>query len=468
MKCNLCGAMLPDDAHFCHRCGERTGTVRENPAGVSPMESADDLQKNASKSISMPENTAAKEEVVCEKAKQKKFVLPLKKPTKKCLHTAGTGILMLGVFFAFIFVFLIGFNVSLDGTIAESDDSAALLLSHFRAYQYHIFEFFGPQYSLLFASAEGFSQTMIVPLVVCMLHTLISAATLVAVVVCSLLAGIRYAKSFHENDGNAKSITVPAFIAILSYMAGSAALFSLSAFSENIYSPSVELSMHFQYNGATVAGTVLTALCMAAYLVLFVLSREECARNKRTILKNCLRAAKFAVLLAAVFLVCGAPLAIRGTGEQSVAGTLSLVSAISVINNLCGMDFSLPYSAAATFSCAAGAVMQYGLFALLLIALISFIKGVHGKQEKKPLPFAIALSAVAAAAMVMCFVAGTFLCKFYTASAASMQYQTEAGTLITVFILTVVSLVLTVADGIAEERAQKERELPATAEADAD
>lgn len=459
MKCEFCGTQLPDDALFCLRCGNKTA---ESPSS-SDLHANNELaaaEASAQKAANGSETMQGAQPTAPLTTKKKKFPFAIKKPTKPFLSAAGEGILMLGVFFAFIFVFLIGYEVKVTQTILGLDDSSSLLPYLFQPYHYNILEYFGAQYSVFFNLPEGMSNAMIVQLIVCILHTIVAAATVVSVVVFSVIAGIRYAKSFKKESSGGKSFTEPALAAILSYIAGAAVLFSLSASSEEIYSQYLQISTDFRYDGATVAGTVLAVICAVIYFALFVASRENTVWNKQTVLKNIFRAVKFSMLLTAIFFVCKAPITIRSmSAEESVEATISFVGAISMVGSVSNMDFSVAHSATTVFSCAVGAVLQYVLFALLLIALRSTVGEVYGKKEKQPLPFAIALTVLSAAAMIVCFVAADFLRKFYAASLTSAQYQIAVGTLIAVFILTVINLVFTVADGIVEEKNEKSASL---------
>lgn len=278
MECKNCGTPCPDEAVYCGKCGNRLD-------GKKPCSACGKLVDGQSTYCIYCGNRLDGKNVCkkCGEAYEGQFcpacgtgvALPKKKTTavsgvktdkaKRISSLITSGVAMLGVLFAFIFVFLIGVKTGVPGVVGESET---------------LFYYFGDFYKEF--NATDFAELATADftpwyiqylekeaLAIGIYGTVISALSLLCVCAFAVVAITVYVRGllgFTQKKAGGWAVATA-----LSYIVGATAFVSLhnirvqSSLQTGSQLDVSELSNAITYNGATKAGIVLCAIFIGAY-----------------------------------------------------------------------------------------------------------------------------------------------------------------------------------------------------------
>lgn len=254
INCPDCGALLPADSAFCEVCGKQLPSVQ--PVKV----------KNTV-------NTAELQNVI---------------------GYLTTAFAILAAFFSFVFVFCTGVSFSgsleIDGIIPEAADHNIYYYMSSAAYE-------------AFSAVTEHDAISATALIISIFGTLISVATLVSVLVTSIMTMTYGTIKLIKKDSKRDPFKL-AIITVMCFITGAvllAALENVSAVYGGSQLGSFDIDMNYSVglNGATVAGIVLSLIFM--FSMIFV----KAAANYKQLFKleNIIKAASCAVSIVLVIIV---------------------------------------------------------------------------------------------------------------------------------------------------------------------
>ena len=291
--CPSCGKMIPEDGKFCLYCGFRMEPAAPARQAEPPVQPAAWQQNGYA--APQPAPSPAQSQAYAAPAQSRPaaqgwsapakpsgygspyYGAPVARPrmpaekVKAILKTVADGLAAFGALLAFVFVFLIGGNLT--GYIPDgSPDGIQSSIFPLLQGDWNIFSCFGDSYSAMADAAEAFGTTSFVKYaydINAALSIVIAALTLAGAAACFIFAVVRYVRVLtHKTE---KSMFGPAMATFVVFVAGACLLGALMA--ERVYmaaadysSPTVE-EFEVVANGATVAGIVLGAVMLVCSLV---------------------------------------------------------------------------------------------------------------------------------------------------------------------------------------------------------
>lgn len=288
--CPSCGKLVADEGKFCPFCGQRLAqpqtempraplyaASRVPPAPPQAAPSPAQSQAYAAPAQSRPAADGWSAPAQPSGYGSPYYGAPVARPrmpaekVKAILKTVADGLAAFGALLAFVFVFLIGGNLT--GYIPDgSPDGIQSSIFPLLQGDWNIFSCFGDSYSAMADAAEAFGTTSFVKYaydINAALSIVIAALTLAGAAACFIFAVVRYVRVLtHKTE---KSMFGPAMATFVVFVAGACLLGALMA--ERVYmaaadysSPTVE-EFEVVANGATVAGIVLGAVMLVCSLV---------------------------------------------------------------------------------------------------------------------------------------------------------------------------------------------------------
>lgn len=290
--CPSCGKLVADEGKFCPFCGQRLAQPQtEMPRAPlyaasrvppAPPQAASLPAQPQTQAYGAPAQPRPAADGWSAPAKPSGcgspyYGAPVARPrmpaekVKAILKAVADGLAAFGALLAFVFVFLIGGNLT--GYIPDgSPDGIQSSIFPLLQGDWNIFSCFGDSYSAMADAAEAFGTNSFVKYaydINAALSIVIAALTLAGVAACFIFAAVRYVRVLtHKTE---KSVFGPAMATFVVFVAGACLLGALMA--ERVYMATADYSAatveEFEVvaNGATVAGIVLGAVMLVCSLV---------------------------------------------------------------------------------------------------------------------------------------------------------------------------------------------------------
>lgn len=363
--CPACGYENADDALFCNRCGTRlNGETKIEPKGETPVPP-----------------------VATNKARW---------GWRKILELCGGISAMCGIFCVLLCTFLLG----IDGSMTLSSGGSSMTAVSERIYYY-----FGGAYDDVTAILDelkyysGTTETSLyLPVVI---GTVVSAGTMVAVFVLSVLTAVRYGL---KTAGKSEKDYAPFAIAtVLTFILGSLLLLADNAAYQSYHSSSESATLSVSLNDAGIAGIICGLVCLAGFLgCRFAQGGKELA-TKQSVIKICFTTVAL-VLLGVIFGMAGKPgilMKVDATTSSTVTTGTNLLAFGSSLAIYSEMSSSLEEPFAEYIFAFLGQGMQLALIVLAALAIISRLRHLIEQNQKSGLALAISLVAVAIVYLVL-------------------------------------------------------------------
>ncbi len=311
MFCKYCGEENSDDSLFCKKCGKKLETDRCPACGAEVPAGAQFCVKCGAK---VGENVAEPEETEEQLSPRAKLFNIL---------SAVAGIAVAA--FALVFVFFTGFADSM-GTVYVGNRNEALFVSENRDIYYYFGDVYKTITETMSTLAEGsfspkanyhsYESSLYFPAV---FGTVISAALLVAVTAFSIIAIVGCAKRL--SHGKTKGGTGFAFAAFGAYLAGALAICALNSFSYTSVGTAsystVTYTQNVTLNGATISGLVICGVFALASAGFAAAVKGKKLFNMGNCAQLILSAVKFAAVMAAIALSCGAVIVMKEAASSA-------------------------------------------------------------------------------------------------------------------------------------------------------
>ena len=271
MICEKCGNEIPEGATYCPECGARSdGKVKCPSCGKFVAPKPYCTECGARTDGKTEEGASA---AVAQKPKRERPRID----TRKVLNYTAFIALGCAALFSLIFVFCLGVNLVSTGYLRTKTVSQS------------IYYYFGDgyraikkAYPILSKEPAGFRFAVYLPM---FLGTLISTVTMLGVIICAALTVVAYIKKFVKKQR--VSIAKPALATYLIFAIGATALLALQNESVKIiskFNESYNYTSGCQFNGATVAGLVLSSHGVAVFIAC-VVANERHKFNRQKIFK---------------------------------------------------------------------------------------------------------------------------------------------------------------------------------------
>lgn len=439
MICQNCNAEMPDDAAFCPFCGAKHVRTDICPKCGKPFAEGEvyctacgarldgkTVCRNCgtafegrfcpacgtavdAKPAAVPAAATAAAPAVATAAAADEFAVPAEKKAfdwRKLLLIIGGACSMAAVFFSLLFTFFIGFGVSIAGATTQQVES---LLGNQSSV--NIWYYFSKAYkdvdaviqAALLANGEVSTFAKSSLYMEAVMGTLTACITIVAVVVFSTLAVVRYVRHMlHKSDKGAGEF---ACLAVFFFIAGTLALralfdkqISVSIGLSSLSAQTVRIDTALDINAATKAGLTLAAIFLGLWF-----GCNIATRGKELITKSGLRAlipaAAGMVLLAVVLAVAGYG-AVGFSGNDLLRsltgynGSLEVTLGFPIIFKVLAGEFiTLPYEGAADAAAAYSYIAAIFTLAVVVLACVNFARlAAYSTEERgSVLPEAITL-----------------------------------------------------------------------------
>lgn len=407
MICKHCKTENPEESVFCMHCGKRMDEKKICPScGATCPEEAIFCNSCGTK---MVQEESGGEPIAAEPQPQSVPAVPKEKngtfeKVRSVFDLSGGICLMAAVLFAFVFVFCMGITAT--ASVKSSFSSATVSVSASETKM--MWEFFGSEYEELaealdrLPSYSGYYEAAnYIPVV---LSTVVCAGTLISVLVCTVIAAVKYGRHFkHPEVKYAK----PAIAAVLSFVLGATAFLMINSTSL-VYESDTRVSIHF--SDATLAGIILGATFLGLYCVsrVAVLGKEFVTKKVIINFVCTLVGILFVSLTAAFAASPSLNTNLNLSGKASLSkfelnffNSNTLISGIFTDNNI----KAVPENFIETF--VVSLLAQIAQIALLVLAFILLIKRTGGfeNDSKSCLGISIATFALAIAYLVLSCVA---------------------------------------------------------------
>lgn len=281
---------------------------------------------------------------------QSEIAVPSNCNWKNIVSRVGTSLALFGTVITLIFVFLIGFNVNNMAILSQIGSITDVNLDG----GVSIYDYFYKVYKQIVDLTDGMSSNplleeynftaiaLYLPAVIC---TVIAAGSIVAVATLGIIAIIKLIRKLMGYEtANAERF---AFAAFLTYVLGAALLrsFNIAAINATYATVSsstnmpvtVTLSVALDYSPATVAGIVIGAVSMGAYLACHVATRGAALKGAKTIVTTSLTAVCLAFVGIVTHYASGATLAMDVQGSGLVTAAMSA----NMFFQACGANIGL-------------------------------------------------------------------------------------------------------------------------------
>ncbi len=200
----------------------------------------------------------------------------------KALHLAGGICLIAGALLALVFAFFIGNTVTMTVAQGYYTDASETVTTGM------IWDDFGPSYkslAMIFEYMEEYSgdfqMSFYLPAV---LSTIVGAGTLISVIVLAVIAALKYGAHFKNPSAKYEKY---ALAAIITFIAGALAYFTISSVSLNTLTASSsyerDLTITVTPSAISKTGMILVGILVGAYFVLKVASQGKALADKGAI-----------------------------------------------------------------------------------------------------------------------------------------------------------------------------------------
>lgn len=405
--CPSCGKVVQEDAVYCNNCGKRLD-------GKNLCSSCGELFVGnfcPKCGTSVIANTNSVSNAPVESKSPKKVVNNEK--LNKIFDKTGTSILLFGVVFALVFVFLIGFGVSIKTNISDVNDYYIEMISeeYGISAKSDIYYYFGQAYedidtlieAMDLKNGEKYQVDYTSPAlyITMVLGTVISAAVLLAVVVLAILAVVQLSRKLSGKD--VKNAEKLAFASMLSYILGAILLYANSYVKLNITQKTYlnkadYLNLSVDFNPATLAGIILCAIAMGLGLICYVIKNRKEYKKLNTLVPSALGlvSAVFAVIVT-VFATSGLFNLTQGSGSS----TIKLNSGISpyLLQWATYLQTDLEANPAAYAELCALMLMQVILATLAVVSIITQLNDLA--KNKKPTAWCVNIATLVVSGFYM-------------------------------------------------------------------
>lgn len=268
--CTACGKQIAGDSVFCNYCGKR----------IAAPQAQIQVPLNAPVQAQTPVQTAPYAPVSPAVPQQGKAA-PMTAAQKTLRYIATSAVLATAVF-SLIFVFLMGYNLTVSSGYGVAASSTI-----------YLYYYFGRAYSvtenILNGAGDFAAICQYTPVVLC---TLISAVTLIVVLVlsiCGIVTSIRNLLGKNKYSGAGFALT-----AFMAFVIGSLLLFAIN----NVSMGSDSFDTTCSLSLSTIAGIVLCSLSAAAYAGCSIALRGKALLKSNGIVKAVL--ASVSILLVVI------------------------------------------------------------------------------------------------------------------------------------------------------------------------
>lgn len=295
--CPSCGNEVQDDAIYCNYCGARLDG-KNLCASCGELFEGNFCPKCGTRTVSTNNNV-----VDVEPKKEKR-----KEKLNGIFDKTATSLLLFGVVFALIFVFLIGFSVTCNTNFTGSINLEELLNEYDLKTKLNMYYYFGDVYKDVNDAVESgglknleVDYTSPVLYLNAILGTVVTAGVLVAVFVLSVLAIIKLINKLCGKD--TKHAEKLAFATMLTYILGAVLLLALNFMSVTMKmkynSINVAVTANTTFNSVTLAGIILCSIFMGLGLICSVLKNRESLKGMKNLVPKVLglASAVFAVIV---------------------------------------------------------------------------------------------------------------------------------------------------------------------------
>ncbi|MDE6273632.1 MAG: zinc ribbon domain-containing protein [Clostridiales bacterium] len=397
ISCPVCKTINQEEANFCISCGAKfndkkictdCGTAFEGnycpscgKCYVAPAQSGSAVRSNGDRQG----NSATKPFWV------------------KIVDLVGGALAMGALFFALLFTFFIGITASANGVSVDEVPSASLATG--------IFDYFGSAYTDIADSLElmefydgFFEYTAYIGTV---FGTIVSVATIVCVLIFSILAIVRYVNAV--TGRSEKPYTGFTLAAVFSFLGGCMAFKALHAAEISASSEKILVA----FNGATTAGIVLSCVFLGLFLCCKIVCNAKRLFAEKGIVPVCL-AGVAAILLGIALYFVGSPIGTcsvkskwtSGPFAVGYSGILSLVITTSGGGGVIADDYiSSVVLSNIVF------IAQTVLTVLIAVAIGKSLANVAAKRGKGNLAYAITAEVAAVAHLVLAIITAQVFCE---------------------------------------------------------
>lgn len=336
------------------------------------------------------------------------IVVPQKCNWKSIVGRVGTSFALLGTIIALIFVFLIGYNPYNAAFLSQVGSIPGVNVTE----GVSIYDYFSKIYDNIAKATEslgtdllaGYSfvePSLYIPAVIC---TVVAAGTLVSVVALGIIAIINLLSKLMGNQP--KHAERYAIASILTYIAGTALLRTFnnavikatySMISQEEYTiKTINLLVGLDYNGATVAGIVIGAICLGLYLACHIATKGAELKDCNVIMSTILTAVSMAFVGIVVNYASYAAFTMSLSQSE---GLIDVSMPTSILLQICANDIGITYDMWHTdyFLLMCTMLLQVAVIGVAVAALIVQIIKVIAHKTGMSLAMSIALLAVSLA-----------------------------------------------------------------------
>lgn len=404
MICKNCGTENPDESLFCIHCGKRLDGNKVCPScgATCPEEAL--FCNSCGRKIVKDEN--GEEPVAAESQPQSVPAAPKEKKdtfekVKSAFDLSGGICLMVAVLFAFVFVFCMGITATAStkssmSSVAASASETKMMWEYFC----NAYVELGETLELMPSYSGYYEAANYIPIV---LSTVVCAGTLLSVLICTIIAAIKYGRHFKNPQIN---YAKPAIAAVLSFILGATAFLMINSTSMS-FSSSIKVSI--TYSDATLAGIILGAIFLWLYCASrVVMLGKELVTKKAIVNFVCTIVGILFVSLTAAFAASPA-ISFKEVGSSSNSVGLSFCNSNMLISYLYPNPDGLNTETLTNFitTYVTSALAQGVQIALLVLAFILLIKRVSGvgNNAKSCLGLSIAMIVLAVVYLALTCVA---------------------------------------------------------------
>lgn len=397
ISCPVCKTINQEEANFCISCGAKLndkkictecGTAFEGnycpscgKCYVAPVQSGSTVRSDGARQV----NSAAKPFWV------------------KIVDLVGGALAMGALFFALLFTFFIGVTASSNGVSLDEIPSTSLATG--------IFDYFGSAYTDIADTLDimeyydgFFEYTAYIGTI---FGTIVSVATIVCVLIFSILAIIRYVNAV--TGKSEKPYTGFTLAAVFSFLGGCMAFKALHV--AEISAGTEKLSVAF--NGATTAGIVLSCVFLGLFFCCKIVCNAKRLFVEKGIVPVCI-AGVAAILLGIALHFASSPVGACSVRAQRMGGSFAVgysgILSLVITTSGGGGVIADEYISSVVLS-NIGFVVQIVLTAFIAVAIGKSLANVAAKRGKGNLAYAITAEVAAVAHLVLAIITAQVFCE---------------------------------------------------------
>lgn len=381
--CPSCKSLCPEEALYCNACGARIMKAQPATETAEPEEP---------QSAEVPQTTV----VATPKAKSGAF-----ETVKKVFDLSGGICLMFAVLFAFVFTFCMGLTATASGSYLDSSLSETTMM----------WKYFGEAYKNLaetLGKLEYYSAyyeiSAYIPIV---LSTVICAATLVCVLVFTILAAVNYGRHFKKPEVKYGKFGIAA---VFSFILGAAAFLAVNS---TAFGFSSLLKVTVRFSDATIAGIVLSLVFLWLFLVSRVVMLGKEFVTKRAIVNFVCTLAGILFTVLVLSFASSPAFILKEVDTSSSNSVLLNFSTLNItfanafpepdkLSNAMETNFTVTY--------VASALAQGVQIALLVLAFVLLIKRAAGLGGDSKSCLGVSIATIALAAVQLALTITAIVC----------------------------------------------------------